>query len=611
MRDGLHLVKDTLKNPGELLRSASWREKPIRRQNHLAWLTCIAVIISFLWLLRVSMAQAAVGVGRADLRPAVEAESSVPRYGLFEAEVVNTNFYSNPFDFNEIELRATFEHPASAETVDFYGFYDGDGQGGQDGDIWKLRFMPNRTGTWNYSYSWSDGTPGGSGSFEAVAGGLAGPIMEDASNPSLWITVGEGSLLPYYINAERPFNVIGHPSQDAYLDYIANTLGAKGVAAILHNQVWLDCQDNSSCSPSDPTFALANWAELDIYLQELRQRDMGINIMFYSDDAAQPRFSGQSDFEKLLLKYTIARLGAYPFITFDSGIDILEYRSSSWSDWFAQELLRLDPWDHPVASRHGGGSGNFSCSNCTYDSRGDRHPDYSTILNVMQSTLRPVFFTDRWREDYSRGDFDSDSIRRIMWHAAVAGGAGFMIGGKDAELSLSDYENDLDAPQQLKAFSDFWHTDIGNWSDFEVCNSLLSSGYCFGESGQTYVIYLETSEPTTVDLSGVSGSYAVEWFNPRSGSYTSGGAVSGGSEVTLSPPVNDGEDWVLRLGSTPVAPGDLNADGVVDVLDVQLCVNVFLGTETRSEIVARADVNNDNTVDVLDVQMIVNTILSD
>lgn len=57
------------------------------------------------------------------------------------------------------------------------------------------------------------------------------------------------------------------------------------------------------------------------------------------------------------------------------------------------------------------------------------------------------------------------------------------------------------------------------------------------------------------------------------------------------------------------APQDLNQDGRVDVLDVQLCVNVFLGVETEDALVALADVNEDGQVDVLDVQAIVNTYL--
>ncbi|KAF5438067.1 hypothetical protein C5S35_00860 [Candidatus Methanophagaceae archaeon] len=57
--------------------------------------------------------------------------------------------------------------------------------------------------------------------------------------------------------------------------------------------------------------------------------------------------------------------------------------------------------------------------------------------------------------------------------------------------------------------------------------------------------------------------------------------------------------------SAAVLAGDLNHDGKVNIQDVQLCVNVILGTETNSEIVAKADVNDDGEINVLDLQAIV------
>lgn len=56
-------------------------------------------------------------------------------------------------------------------------------------------------------------------------------------------------------------------------------------------------------------------------------------------------------------------------------------------------------------------------------------------------------------------------------------------------------------------------------------------------------------------------------------------------------------------------PADVNMDGRVDVLDVQLCVNVFLGVVADGDISARSDVNGDGQVNVLDVQTIVNAFL--
>jgi hypothetical protein len=61
--------------------------------------------------------------------------------------------------------------------------------------------------------------------------------------------------------------------------------------------------------------------------------------------------------------------------------------------------------------------------------------------------------------------------------------------------------------------------------------------------------------------------------------------------------------------SGPPAAGDINQDGRVDVLDVQLCVNVVLGLETDPAILARSDANGDGQANVLDVQIVVNTFL--
>ncbi len=573
----------------------------------------VLLVLGYLLLAQVTLAGAAVHTkGGPATAGSPLTDESVPLYGLFEAEITNPNTYANPFDFDEVELTATFTHSSSGRSLDFYGFHDGDGQGGQEGDVWKLRFMPDRTGTWEYAYSWSDGTTGGSGSFDVVDSGLPGPIRQASGNSKLWSTERGGTFIPYYVSVGRPYDLVDDSRIDPFLDYIGDTLGAKGVAIILVNRVWYECQDNENCSPTGLSFAMANWNKLDEFMDELGQRELGANVMFYSDDSAKPQFSGRSSLEQSLLKYTVARLAGYPFVTFDSGIDILEYRSDNWSDWFAQELYRLDPWDHPVGSRHGGGSGDFSCGNCTYDSRGDVHPDYSDILRVMQATTKPVFFTDRWREDYQRGNFDSERIRQIMWHAGVAGGPGFMIGGRNGSLRLSDYDSDLDSPRQLRAFSEFWHETVVDWRAFESCDSITDNRACFGERGEEYVIYLENSDPAEVDLSGAPGTFSVEWLNPREATYSVDDPVSASGAVSLPPPADDGGDWVLhltRIGPTSVIEGDLNTDGAVNILDVQLCVNVVLGAETDPAIMARADVNDDRSVNILDVQNIVNIIL--
>lgn len=62
-------------------------------------------------------------------------------------------------------------------------------------------------------------------------------------------------------------------------------------------------------------------------------------------------------------------------------------------------------------------------------------------------------------------------------------------------------------------------------------------------------------------------------------------------------------------GTTPPDIFDINEDSAIDILDVSICVNVILGTETDTNRVARADVNGDGAVDILDVMGVLNEIL--
>ena len=65
----------------------------------------------------------------------------------------------------------------------------------------------------------------------------------------------------------------------------------------------------------------------------------------------------------------------------------------------------------------------------------------------------------------------------------------------------------------------------------------------------------------------------------------------------------------LLIGSDIIS-GDLNQDGIVDVLDLVMVINIIIGNLDPSSIqLISGDLNNDGTIDVLDVVQLVNTIL--
>ena len=75
--------------------------------------------------------------------------------------------------------------------------------------------------------------------------------------------------------------------------------------------------------------------------------------------------------------------------------------------------------------------------------------------------------------------------------------------------------------------------------------------------------------------------------------------------ITVSD-VADGENVVINLGNIL---GDVNGDGMVDVSDVNILINIMLGNDDGSAYDGRQYVNDDSKVDVSDVNIVINIML--
>ena len=73
--------------------------------------------------------------------------------------------------------------------------------------------------------------------------------------------------------------------------------------------------------------------------------------------------------------------------------------------------------------------------------------------------------------------------------------------------------------------------------------------FCLAKAGDLYLVYLPTGGSADLDLTGVSGTLSVNWFDPRNGGALKRGSVAsvtGGRSVALGmPPDNPGEDWLV------------------------------------------------------------------
>jgi hypothetical protein len=115
--------------------------------------------------------------------------------------------------------------------------------------------------------------------------------------------------------------------------------------------------------------------------------------------------------------------------------------------------------------------------------------------------------------------------------------------------------------------------DYGPYSGMEPADTLISGavGYGLAKTGQIYLVYLPAGGAVSLNLTGVSGTFDVRWFDPRNGGPLQTGSVAsvaGGSVRSLgNPPNNPGSDWAALVGTCPsgqLVYRDADGDGYGD-----------------------------------------------
>jgi hypothetical protein len=497
-------------------------------------------------------------------------------YGRLEAQNVQkwrrhvismatSAFSRNPF---EIEVDAKFTH-SDGTTLVIPGYYAGNNQ-------WKIGFMPTKTGDWTYTTISSNVNLNNiKGSLTCVDSNLPGILKADPSHPKKW-KFTDGS---YHIPMAFRFDLFNETGTESRFIEVADFLRYNN-ATMLEFRLTIEKLESGDTTYfpifegdwQNHKFNLPLWDRLENRLEILRDRGLGVQLMLYSDDAGTPAWGAQSDTEKLLIRYVVARLCGYPVLLYNTGIDIAEYRNSSWINWFGNQIRSLDPYGHPVSSRHGGGSGSNLMAGQTFDSIGDRQAYIGNMINYYNNSSIPISMDDAWHENgpsmYDYKNFTEEDIRRAAWKCLIAGGLGILVRGSnyyhnDAYFRMSDFESDLQSEQWLKLVNTYLTTNIGAiYGEMAPNPDIISNAYCISNSNnETIVIYYigkndrwdpESSSSFEIDLSNMKNTYHATWYDTRNGNEISLGAIDGGKKVVINPPTTD--DWILKMTNQTIHP---------------------------------------------------------
>ncbi len=530
-------------------------------------------------------------------------QTTVGQWLTHEITLQSTRSYDNPF--TDVDVYADFTAP-NQQTMRVYGFYDGDGQGGQ-GNLWKIRFMSGQQGVWTWrtvaSDSGNNGLHGQSGQVTIVPSEEPGPLAPDPQYPTAWRHANGQYFLwslgysIHMLGADRT-----HPGVGGWQDYLdwlqahrfngvmftmqvpsfsACTTCAEGVppwSALGNNppptyafnrnntvdyfvMPWARQGDPDDFGQSQNQtdfnrFYLPLWHKLDQIVLEMRQRGMVAHILQYDDQIFWPAAGSQE--EHLYWDYMLRRLGAYWNVTFNDGIDLFEYRPAAWVPTWQQYFCANDPFNHPRSSRHG----DDDIPTATWRSvqaANDRQPrNIDPWRNLMaRAPQKPVTEDDGIRARVGAG-IPPDRFMQLAWWSAMSGPGGFgatWAGAYDPGNWYANLDQESEGMLRVEIRNRFlldFDTDLSIpfWK-LRVHDDLAAGDniYIVAQPGRHYLVYFDEGAPRniTLDLTSTHTSLPVTWLNPVTGQRQSGASSEAGTTQTFRNPF--GGPAVLYIGA--------------------------------------------------------------
>lgn len=214
--------------------------------------------------------------------------ADVPRFGLFEQQFEHSGTYVNPY--TEVEATAVLEAPGgSTRTIPL--FWDG-------GRTWRLRFSPDREGTWRWRTASTDsGLNERSGTFAVVPSDLRGSIrpmpaaprhFERQDGTPFWF-LGDTAWALYTDSAEEKHN------RSAALQYV-DARADQGFN-VLHSMLLSEAGWGNEGGPPFGDIAAERlnpgyWQEVDLRLRHVNSRGIVAGLAIaWGDKGRQERYA--------------------------------------------------------------------------------------------------------------------------------------------------------------------------------------------------------------------------------------------------------------------------------------------------------------------------------
>lgn len=486
----------------------------------------------------------------------------------FETSISNTKTYSDPY--RDVTLNVTYTYPGG-DTVTFWGFYDGD-------TTWKIRFMPDEIGMWQYVATFSDGRQGKTGSFKCVGSSIPGMIGKDEVNPKWFGYRGGRHVLLRSFHVGDRFFASNWPAskRKVFLDW-AQGQGYNMLSIGSHylnrdasgrGRGWNtpDLWNNDTGKPQPDEFR-----KMEAILNDLATRKILVFPFagFFGANSAYPQSSGD---QTLYIKYTLSRVGPYwNYLLNVAGPELAKWSlTESQVKSLGEKIQSFDVFDHALSCHQTKNKNLFKNQDwVNYDCiQGPTTTDLDRLYDDLSKKLRsngaPSYAHETlWAGNKNHPNYTNAQLRKnayVICMAAATLNFGDMNGnsssGFTGSLELSNrnqHKHDI-----IRKVWDFFET-IEFWK-LSPRPDLVDSGFCLAKPGKEYLLYRQSRGSINVKIRG--GRYKVTWINAQNTSdRRDGGTTSNG--MNLDTP-KSGDDWLLHLTNKGVKGDGLTPGGVTE-----------------------------------------------
>ncbi|MEM6422403.1 MAG: hypothetical protein AAF698_07420, partial [Pseudomonadota bacterium] len=334
------------------------------------------------------------------------------------------------------------------------------------------------------------------------------------------------------------------------------------------------------------SFDVSKLDQWEIVFEHMQKNGITLHLFLQETENDFLLNDGELGLERqLFIREMVARFGHHNGIIWNLGeentntLDQLRDHSSY--------LKAVDGYDHPVALHTFPGNNNYSkyyeglagegvidvlsiqTGNQTQDF------DFDRYLGAGESEGRPyVAFYDEpgdasyglkavgdpgWQQNHA-------DLRDVLWTGYLEGGSGaeWYFGYQSAnrqggDLEMEDFSLRESAYEWAAAAREFFEAlPLDEMVDADALTTGTNgSDEVLAKEGEVYAIYLRDGGSATLDLGGVSGNFAVRWYDVIDGTYHEGSvtSVSGGGKVSLGQAPNDPNgEWAILVQSDGTAP---------------------------------------------------------